>query len=210
MRFLTILVVIGLCAFAVERGWNIVQFAQARASINAGHDAPAAIRAWVGHPGLTSAALDALLSRTPRAAKLRSSEERAKALRLLVASRPMSSEAWLSLAVLRLARGDPYREVIAAWRMSAVTGPNEESVMQQRGVFGLLQWDFLPSDVRQQTISDLAGVIRSGAVGGAEAKAIRSVLSAKSCKARSHILDRLRTAGLSAKQITLIAPAPCR
>lgn len=210
MRFLTSLVIIALCAFAAHRGWNVVQFAQARADINARHDARATIRFWAGDPGLTGAAIDAALSRAPTVAGAHGLEQREEALTRLVSVRPMSSAAWLSLAGLKLALGDPYKQVIVAWRMSSVTGPNQLAVMRQRGVFGLLQWDFLPPDLQQQTVSDLAGVIRDGFLGRKEAKRVQSVLSAKSCDTRLGILDRLRTAGASSKQITPITPAPCR
>lgn len=39
--------------------------------------------------------------------------------------------------------------------MSAITGPNEEYMITQRGLFGIWQWESLPTDLQRSTIGDL-------------------------------------------------------
>ena len=57
---------------------------------------------------------------------------------------------------MRLATAAPYGDVLAALKMSAVTGANEDELMWRRGIFGLLQWEALPAAAQDRTIADLS------------------------------------------------------
>ena len=95
---------------------------------------------------------------------LETGAERAAELTAILAARPLASQAWLSLAVFRLVAREQPASVVAALRLSWVTGPNESSLLWQRGVFGLALWDFLPADARERTTRDLARAIRDDLV----------------------------------------------
>ena len=110
--------------------------------------------------------------------------------------RPLSSQAWLSLAVLRLvAREDP-TSVLAALRLSWLSGPHEGGVLWQRGVFGVALWDFLPADAREWTTRDLARAMRENLVADRQIAAIAPVLGARSAEARAQIGALLEKQGL--------------
>ena len=57
IRVPTAIVVLGLCAFAVSRGWDIVLFANAKAGLVSGGHAAPRLLPWAGVPGLAVAAL---------------------------------------------------------------------------------------------------------------------------------------------------------
>ena len=200
---------IALCGYAALRGWSVIDFARTRGPGDAG----AATRAWIGVPAVTGAALDATLRDIAGQGGTAAAEQRAALLKTLLATRPMSSMAWLSLAGMRVATGRPYSEVLAALKMSSVTGPNESEVMWERGIFCLLQWEALPLDFQQRTILDLAGPILTGNVNDAGLRLARGVLSAKTPQARAQIAALLAVQGVTSgnlKQIgldTAAAPA---
>src|SRR6185312_13578482 len=114
-------------------------------------------------------------------------EQRAAELEVVLATRPLSPQAWLSLAVFRLVARERLPSVVAALRMSWVTGPHEGSVLWQRGVFGLAVWDFLPADARELTTRDMAGAIRDGLVADRQATALTRIFNAKSAETRTLI-----------------------
>src|ERR1700730_11910281 len=160
MRLLTAVAIIVICGFAAVRGWSIAHFAEARALFASNEGEVDGVGRWVGVPGLTGMALKTSLAQTADVSDVDGARKRAESLAALLSVRPLSSENWLSLAKMRLVTSQPDKEVIAAWLMSSVTGPNERTVMWQRGVFGLLLWQALPPDARRRTIGDLAGAIQ--------------------------------------------------
>jgi hypothetical protein len=195
MRVLTALTIIALCLFAAMRGWSIAEFAKAEGvSSRRGFDD---LRRWVGVPGVSNAALQALLAQTTAVSDVEGARQRAERLTALLSVRPFSSEEWLSLAEMRLISKQPEKDVESALLMSSVTGPNEDYVMWQRGLFGLFIWQSLPADARRQTIRDFAGALHGVPLGDREISAARNLVSAKSDKARSEISHLLKAEGLS-------------
>ena len=79
-----------------------------------------------------STMLDLLVAETPND---KASIE--AALDEIAAAAPTSTAAWQSLAEMRKARGAPIDSVLAAFRMSALTGSHEGFFMMQRATFGL-------------------------------------------------------------------------
>jgi len=201
-RLITIVVVASLCLFTATRGWSIVEFTRAdqRASGAKGE----AMRAWAGVPAVTTTALDAALDDMAQAGGTMAAQLRTDLLIQSLAVRPLSSIAWLSLAGMRLVTGAPYQDVLAALKMSSITGPNEAQTMWQRGMFSLLQWEALPLDFQQRAIRDLAGPIAGGFLDDSGLQLIRGVLGAKTPQARAQIAALLETQGVGAKALAAI------
>lgn len=191
---------VALCAFAAMRGWSLIDFAGVRAT----HKPGDAARAWIGVPAVTTAALDAALRDIAEQNGTTAAEQRVALLTQLLAARPMSSIAWLSLAGMRVATGQPYETILAALKMSSVTGPNEAEVMWERGIFCLLQWEALPPDFQQRAIVDLAGPILTGIVNEPGQQLIRGVLSAKAPQVQAQIASMLRTQGVTIQDLKQI------
>ena len=76
----------------------------------------------------------------------------------ILAIRPLSSKYWVQLAEARVDAHEPLPKVLEAVEMSTVTGPNEEAMITQRGLFGIWQWETLPADEQRRAIADLAAV----------------------------------------------------
>ncbi len=123
-------------------------------------------------------------------------EQREAELNAVLAARPLSSQAWLSLAIFRLVAREQPASIVAALRLSWVTGPNESSVLWQRGVFGLALWDFLPADARERTTRDLARAIREDLVTDRQATAVTGMFGTKSADTRAQIRALLERQGL--------------
>lgn len=161
MRLLTLVLVVGLCCFAVSRGVEL---------IGRGQEVPR-------QPPLAAGAGD------PAA--------RVAALSRQLAVRPLAPSEWLALAGMRVAAGAPEDAVASALRMSYLTGPNEGPVMFRRGLFGLLQWQSLPEAVRAQSIRDLAGIFDGPTATDARLDIVKGVVAAKPADARSEIAAML-------------------
>jgi hypothetical protein len=194
MRVLTALAIITLCLFAVVRGWRMAEFAQAQ-GISSRSDVNN-LRRWVGVSGVSTAALQAMLAQVA-VSDAEGARQRAERLTALLSERPLSSEEWLSLAEMRLITGQPAKDVQSALLMSSVTGPNEDYVMWQRGLFGLFIWQSLPANARRQAIRDFASALREIPLGVREVSAAKYLLSAKSDETRSEIVGLLKAEGIT-------------
>jgi hypothetical protein len=200
-RWLTALAVLGLCGFALARGWEITRFAEARSRFGVHQKQNDAVKRWAAVPGLAEAALVASLPRVADAGDIDDTRRRAEGLAAILSVHPLSSTGWLSLSGIWLVTGQPYERVLGALAMSSVTGPNEGSVMLQRAIFGLLQWKILPAEPRQRTIADLAEALRGTAVQDTEINPARNVLAGKSEDVRREVADRLSAVGVAAAEL---------
>jgi hypothetical protein len=162
------------------------------------------MRAWIDVPGVAALARQATLTGGLDPRDSEGVRKREQALAAVLATRPLSSADWLSLAGARLVAHEPYDKVLAALAMSSVTGPNEGNVMFQRGTFGLVQWEILPPDVRRRVIADLAAPTLTGIVLDEEAKVARDVLGVKDVGVRDEIAGLLRAEGVLAKDLARI------
>ena len=61
IRLLTAIALIGICGFAVARGWGIVHFSLAMANINSSEKRAEITATWAAAPDVASAALRAEL-----------------------------------------------------------------------------------------------------------------------------------------------------
>jgi hypothetical protein len=203
-RVSTALVVIGLCALAMSRGWSMVQFSQARAGFASDERATGRLAAFAGVPGLAIAALEASGTPVVGPSDQGGARKRIDELTAVLSLRPMSSTNWLSLAGMRLVTGQPPDKVLSALAMSSLTGPNEHAMMYQRGVFELLQWEALPNDFRKRAIRDLSGAMLSGNWGDSHRRAVVAALGGKSDETRGDIGDLLRSAGVADVELALM------
>jgi len=189
---------------AMWRGWGIVRFGFARAEAGAAGEMTAALARWKDVPGLGEASLKAALSSMSDATDIAGARDRAEGLAAIAAIHPLSSANWLALAGMRLVTGQPYQQVLDALAMSALTGPNEGAIMLQRGVFGLLQWERLPEDVRRRTATDLAGAILGTSVQDVDLLPAKNILREKSPQTRQELGDLLRADGVPASELDRI------
>jgi hypothetical protein len=201
MRLLITFAILALCSFAMVRGWNIVRFVDARAHVGIRETRVEEIRAWDKTPGLRDAALQASLTKIADMTDADGARKRADDLSNLLSIQPLSSVNWLSLAGMRLVAGQPEKQVLAALTMSWLTGPNEGSVMLQRGVFGLLLFEVLPADLRKRVIDDVTGAILGAVAHDSELTAAKNILSTKSVDIREEIASLMLGKSLSATQL---------
>ncbi len=179
-------------------GWSIVRFSYARASVASQEDRTRAVRSWIAVPGIAGAALEASLTEAGAPTDIDRIRKRSDDFAAILSVRPMSSMNWLSLASLRLVAGQRFDQVLGALALSSLTGANEGQVMSQRGIFGVWQWENLPSRVRKQTAAGLAAAVLERAVSDQERETIARILAAKSDDTRREITSLLQAAGLSA------------
>jgi hypothetical protein len=204
MRLLTIVIVMGLSAFAVFDGWSIASFARARAQSAGGAASADTFRYWAGIPGLAGAVMQATLSPMRGAADIDSSRRRMDELAALLSVHPLSGSNWLALAGMRLVTAQSYEQVLAALAMSSLTAPNEGMIMAQRGIFGLLQWEALPANARQRAANDLAGIILATSMGKGEANVVKTIVQAKPAESRSQIAALLGATGVPTAELARI------
>jgi hypothetical protein len=202
MRFSTSLVIIGLCIFAASRGWSTADFAIARAGLGSQDEQQVGpVRAWIGAPGLAAAAMRASFTQMTDAADLDGARKRADELSAFLAVRPLSSADWLSLAEMRLVAGQAQTDVLAALRMSHIAGPNEGSIMWQRGLFGMMVWELLPPDARKRAIDDVSGAIAGTPIGNTDLAPAKRILTTKSSETKQEITGLIRGKGVSDVQL---------
>jgi hypothetical protein len=155
LRLCTAVVMIGICAFSVGRGFSIAQFALAARDTDAVETRAQQLRAWTGVAGIGSTALKALV-RAKSSPDWKAAESQGDGLHALVAIKPLSSVDWLALARTELATGQPKEQILDALMFSWVTGPNEGYVMAERGIMAVSLWEILPPDLKTRAAMDLA------------------------------------------------------
>jgi hypothetical protein len=201
VRLLTTFAILGLCSFAIVRGWSIVRFVDARAHFAAHETGIEQIRSWDKAPGLRDAALQISLTKIADMTDADGARKRADDLNALLKVRPLSSVNWLSLSGMRLVANENQKEVLSALEMSWVTGPNEGPIMLQRGVFGILLWETLPPDAHRRVIDDVAGAILGTPISDSEQNMVKNVLSEKSVDIRQEIASLMRAGSVPASQL---------
>ena len=198
---LTTVAILGFCSFTIVHGWSIIRFVDARANFTAHETEVEQIRSWDKAPGLRDAALQTSLTKIADMTNVDGARKRADDLSELLSVRPLSSVNWLSLSGMRLVAGRNEKEVLSALEMSWVTGPNEGSIMLQRGVFGVLLWETLSPDARRRVIDDLAGAMLGTPVGESELNGVKNVLSEKSVDIRQEIAGLMQAGSIPATQL---------
>jgi len=122
-----------------------------------------------------------------------------QAMSQLAENSPTIVSAWLALAETRAARDAPMESVLAAFRMSALTGSHEGYMMMHRAIFGLEHWTELPGPDRRTVIRDLLATVSSPEM--PIGQRYRRILSAKSAAERDDIRAALIASGLANKDV---------
>jgi hypothetical protein len=192
--------VFGLTAYA---GAHIVAFEELTHRVWFGpRDQPVksvldSVEAWTNTSGVATPArslmLDVIVAETPHDHAATES-----ALEELAAASPTSTAAWQSLAEVRKARGAPMESVLAAFRMSALTGSHEGFFMMRRAIFGLEHWGELPREDRRTVVRDLLATF--GPHQHADTR-YRQIVARKSDAERESIRTALLASGLASKQV---------
>jgi hypothetical protein len=110
---------------------------------------------------------------------------------------PTWAAGWQDLAAARLASGAPMEKVIAAFRMSSLTGSHEGFVMARRAIFGLEHWSDLPGADQHTVIRDVLATVGPGSINNRYHK----ILAAKSPASREEIRAALVASGLATKDV---------
>jgi hypothetical protein len=118
-----------------------------------------------------------------------------QAMSQLAENSPTMVSAWLALAETRSARGAPRESVLAAFRMSALTGSHEGYMMMQRAMFGLEHWTELPEFDRRTVIRDLLATVSVWEHLGNARQRYRRILAAKSAAEQDDIRAALVASG---------------
>src|SRR6266566_1168153 len=116
-----------------------------------------------------------------------------QALSQLAEDSPTMVPAWLALAEARSTSGAPMESVLAAFRMSALTGSHEGYMMMQRAIFGLEHWTELPEPDRRTVIRDLLATVSAPAL--PVGQRYRRMLAAKSAAEQDNIRAALIASG---------------
>lgn len=140
-----------------------------------------------------SLALDLILAQTPD-----DNVAIEHALEAMAETSPTATATWLALAETRLALNQPKERMLAAFRMSALTGSHEGLFMMRRAVFGLEHWTDLPDGDRRTVLHDLLATI--GPAYRFELR-YRKILQAKSAAERDDIRAALAASGLATKEV---------
>ncbi|RBP07330.1 hypothetical protein DFR50_12855 [Roseiarcus fermentans] len=152
IRFWTAIIVMILSGLAIGSGATGLSLALAERSADAA-SAATALAPFVGD----SLVGDVAARAAARLARPRSPVEAETLAGQLLSQAPLSSGAWLDLAIARREAGEPAETVAAALAMSTTTGPNELRFMTARAKFALPFWKSLPPDVQHAVIADLVG-----------------------------------------------------
>jgi hypothetical protein len=194
VRFIVAIAVIGVCGFAVARGWNFIGFSLVAMDRSAESRAEK-VRPFTAVSGVAAAAWKAVL---PAVAATDSVRDGYSAV---LSIKPLSSPDWLSWSGLQLSTDQPIETVVESFELSMLTGPNEGEVMANRGIFGLSIWDALPARLKDRTVTDL--VVGIGSSAGATTK-LRTALSGEPEKVRTHLRTRFLAEGLSPNELEQI------
>jgi hypothetical protein len=193
----------GICGIAITQGWRIVQFSLVfTTKIDSAEKRDELVNTWGAVPGIASKALQVGLTDETNPSDAMIAYRRREILSQILSIKPLSSMDWLSLSDMRLATDQSTEDVLAALRLSMLTGPNEAYVMVKRGVFGVSLWERLSPDLKSRVAYDLAPTLfpRTPAE-AAERGKLQALLSAKPEPERQEIREALLATGLAPKEI---------
>lgn len=193
IRLLTALAVAGICGWPVWQGFDLIRYASADSN-------PEAVRPWVDVPGLAFSAREHVLTPVNDSSDDKTIRKRRDELAEMLAVRPLSSFYWLQLAVARVDTHEGLAKVSGALELSSVTGPNEDLMLTDRGVFGIWQWEGLPPEAHERAIKDLVALQLSDG----KLAWLKTILAKKTEPVREEIRLALQTQGFSKNNLARI------
>ena len=195
MRLLTAIAMLGICAFAMAQGWNIVQFSFATASIDSTENREKIVNSWSAVLEVGSAALQAELAEKIDSSDAKAANGRREALARIVAIEPLSPINWMLLSAMQLVTDQPMEQVFDSLELSMITGPNEGYLMPERGIYGVSLWPRLSPDLKRHVANDLSA---AEIIGNAEFKA---TLSGQPEGVRDELRAAMLATGLSPQEV---------
>jgi len=186
IRLLTALAVISLCVWPMWQGYEVIRYAMADST-------PEAAQPWIDVSGVAFDARETALTSIDDSSDDKTIRKRRDEIAQILAIRPLASNYWLQLAEARIDDHEPLAKALEALEMSEVTGPNEEAIITQRGLFGIWQWEVLPPEIQQRTIADLAAVN----ISDPKAAWLKKTLAGKPEQVRQVIRSALQSQGFS-------------
>jgi hypothetical protein len=195
IRLLTAITLIVISGVAVAQGWGIVRFFLASTNIVSAEKRARVADAWRATSGITSTALkDELADETSRS-DIIAPYHRRELLFAILSIKPLSSMDWLSLSKAELMTHQPMEDVFGSLELSMLTGPNEEYVMAERGIYGVSLWQRLSPDFKRRVAADLAvdeypDILK-----------IRAFVSAQPEEVRIELREALIATGLSPQEV---------
>jgi hypothetical protein len=194
-RFCTAMVVIGICGFSVARGFGIVHFSIAMATIDSPEKRAEFVNTWSAAPDLASRALQADLTDQINASDQKAADHQRQTLAAMAAIEPLSSSRWLALSGRQLVTDQPMEQVFDSLELSMLTGPNEGYLMAERAVYGVSLWLRLPPDLKRRVAADLTFVDYH------DLQKFRAFFAGQPERVRNELKKALVAAGLSSKEI---------
>jgi hypothetical protein len=195
IRLLTAIALIVISGVAVAQGWGIVRFFLASTNIVSAEKRARVADAWRATSGVTSTAMQDELADEANRSDIIAPYHRRELLSAILAIEPLSSMDWLALSKAQLMTHQPMEEVFGSLELSMLTGPNEEYVMAERGIYGVSLWQRLSPDLKRRVVADLAldeypDILK-----------IRAFVSAQPEEVESELRDALIAAGLSPQEV---------
>ena len=118
----------------------------------------------------------------------------------VIKASPTSVASWQARVAYQQAHGTPIEDVLAAFRMSALTGSHEGLYMMQRAIFGLEHWSELPEADRRTVMRDVRATALNHDL-GRRGERYRAILGQKSETERVDIRTALSAPGLATEEI---------
>jgi hypothetical protein len=185
IRLLTTMAIVGVCVWPVWKGYEVIRYSLSDRS-------PEAVQPWIGVPGLAFFARQDALTSIDDDSDDKTIRKRRDELVEILTVNPLSSDYWLQLAEARIDDHEPLAKALDDLEMSEVTGPNEEGMITQRGLFGIWQWEVLPPEIQQRTIADLV----AGSLSDSKLAWLKTTLAGKTDQVRQQIQSALQAQGL--------------
>jgi hypothetical protein len=186
-------------AVTAYSGANIVAFERLEGRVGSLRGHLGAVSSWKNTTGVATRArylaLEIVLAETPG-----DTAAIENALDELAEASPTSVAIWQARVAYEDARGASMKRVLAAFRMSALTGSHEGHYMNQRAIFGLEHWTELPEEDRHTAIRDVLATVLVWDLGYREHR-YRTILAAKSEAERGDIRAALTASGLANKEV---------
>ena len=200
VRYITAIVLIAIGMLAVGQGWTIVSFSLAAQETADQRDGIAT--RWGTTPGLAATALRAALSERVDAADQKAANRQRDALIAVLSIKPLSARDWLSLSAVQFLTDQSMDDVLESLKMSTLTGPNEGSVMVERGIYGVSLWEQLSPDLKSRTASDLIPMLFPRTPQeGIEAGKLRELVAGQPERVRRQLKESLLASGISAHNL---------
>ena len=156
IRLLTASALIVISGVAVAQGWGIVRFFLAGMNIVSSEKRARIGDASRATSGVTSTALKDELADETNRSDIIAPYHRRELLSAILSIEPLSSMDWLSLSRAQLMTHQSMDDVFGSLELSMLTGPNEEYVMAERGIYGVSLWQRLSPDLKRRVAHDLA------------------------------------------------------